>query len=347
MRILVTVDPEIPVPPIHYGGIERIVDALIRSYASLGHEVFLVANPESTNLVAKKILHWPSLYSRGWNNIANNSFFLLRQVKQLKPDVIHSFSRLLYLYPIFAQTKVPVVQSYQRAISQKSTKMAKWVAGHKLSFTCCGAHMIKGHYLENKCIPIHNFADVNYFLPDDNIEKEHLMFLGRIEEIKGTKEAIEVALKANEKLIIAGNIQPGHEAYFESQIRPFLDNPLIEYVGSVDDEQKRFYLQRSKAFLFPIKWEEPFGIVMAEAMACGVPVIGFNRGSVPEVVDDGKSGFVVENTRQMTIAISKISDIDRKKVRQEAENRFSIQSISKQYLDFFERAVKNTANTKL
>jgi glycosyltransferase involved in cell wall biosynthesis len=341
LKILITVDPEIPVPPIGYGGIERIVDSLIKDYKDQGHEVFLVAHPESTNSVAEKILPWPALSSRGWKNVIANSFFLLKEVSLTKPDVIHSFSRLLYLYPIFVQTKVPVVQSYQRAISQKSTRLANWIAGGKLSFTSCGAHMIKGHYLEDKCTPIHNFTDINYFQLNEHVEKEHLMFLGRVEEIKGTKEAIEVALATNQKLIIAGNIQQGHEHYFDRYIKPHLDNPLIKYVGTVNDEQKNFFLQRSKALLFPIKWEEPFGIVMAEAMACGVPVIGFNRGSVPEVVKDGVTGFVVDDVDRMISVINQIPHIDRKTVRRECEVSFSLETISNAYLALFEKSISS------
>ncbi len=161
--------------------------------------------------------------------------------------------------------------------------------------------------------------------------------------MKGTKEAIEAALATNEKLIIAGNIQQGHENYFNRLIKPHLSNPLIEYVGPVDDDQKLHYLQYAKAFLFPIKWEEPFGIVMVEAMACGVPVIGFNRGSVPEVVEHGVTGFVVKSIPEMVMAISRIDTIDRKIVRRVAEEKFSLPVISKQYVDFLKHSINKTA----
>ena len=288
MRILLTVDPEIPVPPLNYGGIERIADSLIKAYSEKGHQVFLVAHPDSSNKFAEKIYGWPSQNSRGTKNILFNSFFLNKITNEVKPDVIHSFSRLLYLYLTFLSKKIPVVQTYQREISEKSTRFAAQVAGSKLSFTSCGAHMIKGHAIAEKATPVHNFTDTEYFVPNEKTEKDILFFLGRIEDIKGTREAVEVAIAANQKLVIAGNVEPEHEQYFDAYIKPHLNNSLIEYVGPVNDEQKLIYLQRSKAFLFPIKWEEPFGIVMAEAMACGVPVIGFNRGSVPEVVKDKK-----------------------------------------------------------
>lgn len=337
MKILITVDPEIPVPPTNYGGIERIVDSLIGAYKEQGHQVYLVANPESSNKEAVKIYGWPALHSRGIKNVNKNRKYLYKVTKEVKPDTIHSFSRLLYLYPIFLKTKVPVIQTYQRAISPKSTQLALIVAGKKLRFTSCGEHMVKQHPIANKCTPVHNFTDTNYYSDDETLEKEFLFFLGRIEAIKGTKEAIATALATKQKLVIAGNIQPGHDEYFNTYVKPHLNNPLIEYVGPVNDEQKLHYLQRAKAFLFPIKWEEPFGIVMAEAMACGVPVIGFRRGSVPEVVKDGVTGYVVDDVKSMVEAVNKIDTLDRSAVRKDCEERFSLEVISKKYLGLFKQ----------
>ncbi len=341
MKILITVDPEIPVPPSQYGGVERLVDGLITAYHQRGHEVVLLAHSKSTSNDAKKIYGWPAKYSHGLWNIIKNSLRLLILANKEKPDIIHSFSRLLYSYPIILTTKIPFVMTYGRIISPKSTSMASILAGKQLQFTSCAEHMLshlkKYRY---KFTPIYNFTNINYFTPDDSIQKDYLMFLGRIEEIKGTKEAIEVALTTNQKLIIAGNIQHEHNEYFNTYIKPHLNNPLIKYVGTVNDEQKLYYLHRSKAFLFPIKWEEPFGIVMAEAMACGVPVIGFRRGSVPEVVKDGITGFVVDNIEEMITAVNKIEQIDRSVVRKDCEKRFSLDIIAEQYLKIFKEHAK-------
>jgi len=337
MKILITVDPEIPVPPKLYGGIERIVSSLSKSYKKNGHEVILLANPESTEESADKIIGWKGLSSRGKKDIFSNTRQLFGVVQSYKPDIIHSFSRLLYLFPVFLFTKTRVVQTYQRKISKKTTNWANKLAGKKLHFTSCAAYMHKGFDKIKKWHPIYNFTDTNYFNYNNDIKTKHLFFLGRIEDIKGTKECIEVALATNQKLIIAGNIQPGHEEYFKKNIEPHLNNPLIKYVGPVNDEQKLYYLQKSKAFLFPIKWEEPFGIVMAEALACGVPVIGFNRGSVPEVIKHGKTGYIVSNVKEMIDAVKQIDLIDRNFVREDCVKRFSLDIISKQYLSLFEK----------
>lgn len=340
MKILITCDPEIPVPPVQYGGIERIVDSLITAFKKRGHNVYLCGHPCSSSVDASAIYGWPALHSRGTNNILKNSLFLRDVYLKIKPDIIHSFSRLLYLYPLFTIKNLRVLQSYQRGISANSTSIASKIAGNRLHFSCCGGHMINKHPIAKRCATIYNFTDVNYFQPEHQKKTDYLVYLGRIEDIKGTKEAIEVALSTNQRLVIAGNIQPGHEEYFNNHIKPHLNNPLINYVGPVNDEQKRDLLQGAKAFLFPIKWEEPFGIVMAEAMACGVPVIGFNRGSVPEVVENGRSGYVVNTMEEMCEAVNNIHLIDRHVVRKECEQRFSLNVVADQYLNQFENLIK-------
>ena len=333
MRILLTCDPEIPVPPTLYGGVERLVDGLARGYKNEGHEVYLVANPGSTCVYTIKNYKWPAVHSRGFKNILKNALFLLKVVNEVKPTVVHSFSRLLYGYPLFLTKKIPFLQTYGRKISPKTTSFALKLAGEKLHFTSCAAHMLAGLPNQQAFTPVFNFTDVDYFTYDPTVERTHLMFLGRIENIKGTKEAIEAAIKTGNQIIVAGNIQPGHDTYFEEEIKLLLEHPLVEYVGPVDDEKKRFYLQRAKALLFPIKWEEPFGIVLAEAMACGTPVIGFDRGSVPEVVQEGKNGFIVENVDEMALAVNKVKTLDNQQIRRDAEMRFSPKNITNKYLE--------------
>ena len=333
MKILIPVDPEIPVPPTNYGGIERIVDALVTAYRKKGHEVYLLANPESSAKDASAIYKWEALESRGFRNVWRNAWKLYEVAKQVKPDVIHSFSRLMYLYPSLIFLRAKVLMTYQRKISHKSTSLASFVGGRNISFTAISNKMLNHLKLfKNKFTTTYNFTLTDYFVPDESLPKEHLMFLGRIEDIKGTHEAILTAIATNNKLIIAGNIQPGHDEYFNEKVKPYLTNPLIMYVGPVNDELKLYYLQRAKAFLFPIKWEEPFGIVMAEAMSCGVPVIGFRRGSVPEVVKDGINGFIVNNTEEMIEAVNKIGSLDSRIVRADCVRRFSVDVISEQYL---------------
>ncbi len=339
MTVLLTCDPELPVPPPKYGGIERLVDELVHQYKLQGNKVLLVANEESTCKFADKIYAWKANSSRGLMNIIKNASCLYNIYKKEKPDIIHSFSRLLYMYTLFLFTKVPILQTYEREINPYSTKLASILGGSKLQFTACGKHMIKKIGNKAKWTAIHNFTLTDYFVPDEKTKRDSLMFLGRIEDIKGTSEAIEASLKAEEKIIIAGNVSPEHKQYYDEKIAVHKDNDKVEIVGEVNDEQKRYYLQKSKALLFPVKWEEPFGIVMAESMACGTAVIAFNRGSVPEVIEDGKTGFIVNNVNEMADAIKKIDTLDKSYIRKEAVERFSPKIIALQYIAIFNELI--------
>ena len=333
-RILITVDPEIPVPPVGYGGIERIVDGLIMEFSKNGHEVYLLANSKSTSKFAKQIFGWVGKDS-SLRYTFINALQLRRTVNKIKPDVVHSFSRLLYLYPLFFSSSVKIVQSYQREISQKSTNFAYILSRKRIMFTACAAHLFKNFKNKQNWHAIYNFTGTEYFKPDEQKRRSYFVFLGRIEPIKGTYEAIQACIAANVKLVIAGNIPTEYQWYFDEKVKPYLKEGLIEYIGVVNDAQKLNLLQRAKAMLFPIKWEEPFGIVMAESMACGTPVIAFKRGSVPEVIEKGVNGFVVENVLEMIDSIKIVSIVQSFQVRNIAVSKFSVTVIAKQYLSLY------------
>lgn len=342
MKILMTCDPEIPVPPLNYGGVERLVSGLCQAYSALGHEVYLLANPESKEASVKKIYKWKALHSRGIKNILPNAFLLRKVVREVKPDVIHSFSRLLYLYPMFLSgMRVPVFQTYGRALSERSTNMAKRVCGKSLNFCCCGGHMLKRITNHDRWNVVYNFTDVHLFSTKGDENRRYLAFLGRIEDIKGTYEAIQVAIRTNTPLVIAGNIEAEHQSYFDEKVKPYLENPLISYIGPVNDVQKQDLLLHAKALLFPIKWEEPFGIVMIESMACGAPVVAYRRGSVPEVVKEGVNGFIVSNIDSMCEAVNKLDTLDSEVIRKDVVDNYSREVIADRYIRLFETAKKN------
>ena len=202
-------------------------------------------------------------------------------------------------------------------------------------FTACAAHLFKHFENNQNWHAIYNFTDTEYFKPDEQKRRSYFVFLGRIEPIKGTYEAIQACIAANVKLVIAGNIPTEYQWYFDEKVKPYLKEGLIEYIGVVNDAQKLNLLQRAKAMLFPIKWEEPFGIVMAESMACGTPVIAFKRGSVPEVIEKGVNGFVVENVLEMIDSIKIVSIVKGFQVRNIAVSKFSVTVIAKQYLSLY------------
>ena len=178
--------------------------------------------------------------------------------------------------------------------------------------------------------------DVYDFAPrvDDDAP---LVFLGRVEEIKGPHLAIAVAKATGRKLIIAGNIPPEHQAWYDQVVAPQVDGVQIVNVGPVNDAQKNALLGSAAAFLMPILWEEPFGIVMAEALACGAPVLGFRRGAVPEVVEHGVTGFVVDRIGELIEAVGQISQIDRAACRARAERLYSGPAVARGYMRIYDQ----------
>ncbi len=291
MRIAITADPFIPVPPPNYGGIERIIHFLAEGLESCGHEVMLVAHADSTAKVA--LIKYPSPENGLSGHFKN--VLTIHKINKWKPDVIHSFSRLAYLLP-FLRSNIPKLMSYQRepTISQIK-KAASFSKKNTLCFTGCS------NYISNQIKPfapaytVYNGVDIGiYDLVNEVPLDAPLIFLGRIEPIKGPQEAIAAALATGKDLIIAGNIPDEHVGFFNKEIKPFLGKQ-IQYVGPVNDQQKNKLLGSASAFLMPIFWNEPFGIVMAEAMACGTPVIGYPKGAVSEVVTHGVDGFLANN----------------------------------------------------
>ena len=225
--------------------------------------------------------------------------------------------------------------SYQRQVTVKGIKIINSIPNKNLIFTACSNYCVSTGNVAGKWATIYNSLDFSQYELNNEVEETApLIFLGRLDKIKGVHTAINVAKATNNKLIIAGNIShtPDNYAYFKNEIEPLIDGDQIKYVGELNDVEKNFYLRKSKAFLFPIEWDEPFGIVMIEAMACGTPVIGFKRGSVPEVIDHGLTGFIVNNEEEMISALKSINQIIRTNCRQVSESRFNSETIAKQYL---------------
>lgn len=343
MRILLTADPMIPVPPVHYGGIERIVDMLITGYVKRGHEVLLLGHPDSSP--GCSVLAWPGEDVHAKWDTARNILTVRKAVSSFDPDIVHSFGRLAYLSGIL-RSELPKVMSYQRepAIGQiaKAVRIAR---GGTLTFTGCAEHIAAKIRPVAPSEAVFNGVPLKTYTFQPKVEDDApLVFLGRIEPIKGTRLAIEVAKRTGRRLVIAGNVsdEGGGEKYFEEEVAPHLDGDRIQYVGPVNDEQKNKLLGSSAAFLMPIQWEEPFGIVMAEALACGTPVIGTQRGSVPEVVIEGKTGFVCDGVDALVAAVNRIDQLDRRTCRQDCEARFSDTAIVEAYLNLYQRRIAGT-----
>ena len=341
LRIALTADPELPVPPTRYGGIERIVDMLARVLTSRGHKVTLFANPLSRS--QGRLIPWPGGSSLSGVDTLRNAATLMRYVLAERFDLVHSFSRVAYLTPILP-LPIPKLMTYQRAISRRSVRLGHVLSFGTLHFSAISRWMMQEvQEIGSWHVVLNGVPLSTYDYRDDPGPNAPLVFLGRVEETKGPHLAIEVARKTNLPLVIAGNVPERHRAWFDANIAPHIDGKQIVYRGPVDDIEKNQLLGRAKALLMPILFEEPFGIVMAEAMACGTPVIGLSRGAVPEVVEHGVTGFVCADLETMIASVGRLNTIQRRACRARVEQFFSDTAVADAYLSVYRDMIEGRA----
>lgn len=332
LRIIITVDPEIPVPPECYGGIERVVDLLAKGLSRRGHKISLFAHPGSKT--AAKIISYKGRKSSFWLDTVKNAVQIRKYFKNDRADLIHSFGRLAYLF-LLAKTPVLKIQSYQRYITPRSIHLGNLLMGKYFRVTTCSrfcARPFKKFKEQFSVIP--NGVEIKKYRFTSYVSLDApLVFLGRVEKIKGVHVPIEAAKKSGKRLIIAGNHLRSGEGYryFKEDILPHCDGKKIIYTGPLNDIQKNELLGRALALLFPIQWDEPFGIVMAEALACGTPVIALNKGAVSEVIQNKKTGFVSNSTEEIIEAIRNIKSIKRDDCRKQAVKYFSDEILVDRY----------------
>jgi glycosyltransferase involved in cell wall biosynthesis len=331
-------DPGIAVPPVQYGGHERLVYLFAQEYISLGHTVTLLAGPSShcsgdtitfgiNDLKRPKLQRYKEVLFV-WKYLFNNHNNF---------DLIHNFGRLFYLLPVL-NSPVKKLMTYGRPVSTKGIRLVNLLPNQNLIFTACSNYCAGTGNVAGKWETVYNAIDFsNYHLQENIADDAPLMFLGRLDKIKGVHTAIKVAKETSSKLWIGGNIPDTADnlAYYDQEIKPQIDGHQVIYLGALNDEQKDAYLGWAKALLFPIEWDEPFGMVMIEAMACGTPVIAFKRGSVPEVIEDGVTGYIVNNAAEMQQKISKVYNINRALCHNTAAKRFDVKVIALHYLNLF------------
>jgi glycosyltransferase involved in cell wall biosynthesis len=334
VRIVLTVDPNIPVPPSGYGGIERIADFLARGLVARGHDVTLLAHPASHTAGRLVPYGVPPHVGAGprVRELAQVGSYLLHHRQQF--DIVHSFGRLAALVPILAIRRLPKVQSYQRdRVPWSSVAMAVRLGGNSVQFTGCSTSVYRERPagpLGGRWHTVFNGADLDKYRAVRTVADDApLVFLGRLAAFKGPHHAMAIARGAGRRLILAGPREPNDGGFFDREIAPHLGE--IEWVGELEDAAKNALLGSAAALLMPIEWEEPFGIVMAEALACGTPVIGFGRGSVPEIVRDGVNGFVVHDVAGAIGAVGRVATLDRGAVRADCEARFSDHAVVDAY----------------
>jgi glycosyltransferase involved in cell wall biosynthesis len=323
------------VPPRLYGGIERVIALLVDGLHRRGHAVTLFANRSSS--VPCDLVPYPSRPSGSCAETLANTSLIARETLSRRPDVVQSFSRLAYLLPILPLS-VPKVMSYQREITRRTVSRAVRLSRGSLTCTGCSRHLVEPVSGIGRWRVIYNAVPIDLLrFEAAAVPEAPFVFLGRIERIKGTHLAIDVARRAGRRLHIAGNVpdDPVHRAYFRDEIQPRLDGDAVKYLGPVDDRAKSDLLGGASALLMPVLWDEPFGIVMAEALACGTPVIGLRRGAVPEVVDHGVTGFVCDDVDGMVAAAAEVGRLSRDACRRAAEVRFSQAALVDAYEKIF------------
>lgn len=338
MKILLLMDPGICVPPPFYGGHERLVALFAKEYQRLGHEVTLLAGPGS--IIDGKV------HEFGINNLQRSNpqklkelitaWIFLHQSKK-KFDLVHNFGRLLYLLPLL-RNPVKKIMTYGRQVSPSGIKKINLIQPKHLIFTACSQYCVSTGNVAGTWKMVYNAIDFSkYHIKKQVLKEAPLMFLGRMDQIKGLHTAIKIAKATNHILWIGGNIPETSDnyQYYKTEIEPLIDGEQIIYLGTLNDMQKNQYLGQAKALLFPIGWNEPFGLVMIEAMACGTPVIGFDKGAVAEIVENGVTGFVVNSEQEMMDTINRTGEIDRVLCREKAAAKFDVQVIAKQYLALF------------
>lgn len=324
------------VPPARYGGTERIVSYLTEALVQQGHEVTLYASGDSKTAARLKAMSLRSLRNHlshaDIEAIFGEGMADIHRARHAY-DIIH-FHVGWFEFPVFADCRTPCLTTLHGPLDHPVLRER---VGSYRDFP-----LVSISNAQRRPLPDQNWlATIYHGVPDPAIEAggpgRYLAFLGRISPEKRPDLAIEIAQRAHLPLKIAAKVDPVNEQYFETEIKPLLSRPGVEFLGELDEGAKRSFLAGARALLFPIDWSEPFGLVMIEAFACGVPVIGFRRGSVPEIIEDGVTGFVVEDADAAAAALDRIEMIDRRFVQQRFRERFTVKRMVRDYAALYSR----------
>jgi len=322
------------VPPKLYGGTERVVSYLTEELVALGHDVTLFASGDS--ITSARLVPACRRALRLAPECQDRVLYHLMQVDYVLQlanefDVIHFHGDTLH-YPFIRRTNLPILTTLHGRLDLSD------LGPFYRHFADVPVSSISNH--QRRPLPWLNWrGTVLHGLPCNLLTRGtgrggYLAFLGRISPEKGIDRAIEIAVRTGLPLKVAAKVDAVDQDYFDS-IRPLFDNALVEFIGEIGEEAKNAFLGEAMALIFPIDWPEPFGLVMIEAMACGTPVLAFRRGSVPEVIDDGITGCIVDTVDQAVKAMDRLLALDRTRCRATFEGRFSATRMANDYLNLY------------
>ena len=337
------------VPPKLYGGTERVVHWLTEELVAQGHDVTLFASGDS-HTTAKLDAGWPKALRLDGSVRDPNALHMemLERVRQRcddgEFDVLH-FHLDYYPFSLFSRQPTPFVTTLHGRLD---------LPEHQPTFTTFSKiPVISISDAQRRPVPQANFIKTIYHgLPENlltplDTKQSYLAVLGRIAPEKGVDRAIKIAIRAGIPLKIAAKVDRADEEYYEAVVKPLMDHPLVEFIGEISDREKPEFLSGAYGLLLPIDWPEPFGLVMIESMACGTPVIAYNRGSVPEIIDQGLTGFIVEDELSAVNAVGRLADMDRVAIRKHFEKRFSARRMAEDYVDAYRSQMEQKTQLRL
>ena len=327
------------VPPRLYGGTERIVSHLTDTLVDLGHEVTLFACADARTRAELVVVRDQAirLDPTPLKSELAAHLSMLQTVRSRADefDVLHFHVDMLH-FPMFEDCAGRTLTTLHGRLDLKDLAEVyrRWPHYPLVSIS---HHQRQPLHFANWAGTVHHGLPENLYQPHPRARGGYLAFLGRISPEKRPDRAIAIARLSGMPLKIAAKVDLADRAYFHQEIQPLLDDPLVEFIGEIDDAAKETFLGNAAALLFPIDWPEPFGLVMIEAMACSTPVIAWNCGSVPEVIEEGVNGFIVQSEAEAVDAVRRLSQIDRRQVRAVFERRFSAEIMASNYVDLYER----------
>ncbi len=331
------------VPPKLYGGTERVVYSLTEALVGMGHDVTLFASGDSVTSATLAPMRERALRLdpevRDWIAYYMRMMELVRR-RADEFDVLH-FHTDYFPLSLFSRQRTPFVTTLHGRLDLPEFKEI-YETFPDAPFVSISDHQRRPIPNLNWVRTVHHGMPGRLLTPQP-VTPSYLAFLGRISPEKGVDKAIRIAGAAGAKLKIAAKVDVADLKYWQDEIKPLVDaSPHVEFIGEINDAQKPAFLSGAHALLFPIDWPEPFGLVMIEAMACGTPVIAFNRGSVPEVVDHGLTGFIVSDESAAVAAIDNLDRLDRRQVRQQFERRFTSWRMAQDYLDVYQELMADS-----